>query len=466
MKWPSIGIILTGFIAFVLGGLSPIGSAQEKSETKLVKKTQRIVFVDAENKAIEGVTFKPFGLNTSYFWPNDEMGQPPNYVSDASGAVLVEYPESFGGGKIRCESIDGQASHPKYVSEIARLALKLDGDITYQMKEGLKLVLQGIDEDGKNLKECMAFMSGDAAPTSWVLNDNGSIESQAISLGHYQLLLVHPVKDGPTLFSDCLIFQFNEQDRINGVLLDDIEMLPGTRVTGQLDPTIPRPILNGKVMAFHAPIALKGKEEFLIWNDWAPIAEDGTFAFASMPREGKIQFIAFCDGWGAKNSGGPTGELVPVEGSEMEVTLKLEPTFQAVVRVVDETGKPLPGVRVVFYPNQYVWERYSTILGVCRPTIDFIRSQLNLKTTVDEDLAFQKALSRFEGTTNDEGVARIENLPRRNQSLMFVKEGFVSPPEARFEVLAPDGDPSSLPQEPNTEIVRTFQMTRATAGDK
>ncbi len=61
--------------------------AEKEAESKDVKKVQRIEFVDDQEKPIEGVNFLPFGLNTSYFWPEDLMGKATTYRSNAEGVI-------------------------------------------------------------------------------------------------------------------------------------------------------------------------------------------------------------------------------------------------------------------------------------------------------------------------------------------------------------------------------------------
>ncbi len=95
------------------------------------------------------------------------------------------------------------------------------------MQPGLRLALQGIDEEGDPVKEFTALMSSDQAPAKWERKADGFIESKAIAIGHYQTMLVNPKPDGKTCFSECLIFQFTEADLSKGVVVENIEVLPG-----------------------------------------------------------------------------------------------------------------------------------------------------------------------------------------------------------------------------------------------
>ena len=61
-------------------------------------------------------------------------------------------------------------------------------------------------------------------------------------------MLVQPMKDNKTRFSEALFFHFNDRDQEVGVVVDDVELLPGARVYGKLPSNIKRPIKDGVVI--------------------------------------------------------------------------------------------------------------------------------------------------------------------------------------------------------------------------
>ena len=60
-----------------------------------VKKTQRVIAVDHDGRPIAGVTIKPYGLNTRYFWPERLLGKPIESTTDKNGLASLEYPLLF-----------------------------------------------------------------------------------------------------------------------------------------------------------------------------------------------------------------------------------------------------------------------------------------------------------------------------------------------------------------------------------
>ena len=425
--------------------------AQGKKDGGFEKKKQRIVFADDQSKPIEGVHFRPFGLNSSYFWPKDLLGEPPEYVSDADGTIEVEYPVQFIGGTVTCNSIDGLASHPAHVSLVARVKVLTGAASPVTLQRGLKLALQGINEVGDVLPQYTALMSSDQAPTNWVRRNDGFIESNAISLGHFQLMLVAPQANGKTCFSDCLIYQFTSDHLEEGVTMENIDVTPGLRLEGKLEEKVVRPVKNGRVIAYCAPLPIeRGETDFLVWNDWADIREDGTFAFESLPRTGKVQLIALCDGWVGTFTHAAVGEFIDLEQEESQVVLPMHPTLQAVVKVVDPEGKPIPDAMVGFSPNQVIWNKASTLLGFRSRTLDHVQGLLNPGQAVaTNELDF----SRYSAKTDAQGVARVPNLLPRTQSYSVAKKGKESFTDTILEVPVSNELPA-----PNFEVSATVQL--------
>jgi hypothetical protein len=448
-------IMVFALVMHCLAGETQNLNAEQASQPPPDKRIQRIVFVDEQQTPIEGVKFLPHALNTSYFWPEKIMGKPKAYFSNKQAAIEVEYPPVFADGKVVCETIDGVASDVMHISQIARVPVISGKESRVVMKPGIRLALQGIDENGQSLQSFTALASSDQAPKTWKPLPDGFIESHAMPLGHSQVMLVHPREDGKTCFSECWVLQLTEQDRATGRVMENIEVLPGVRLDGRLAEQVPRPVKNGMVMAYCAPLPIETAVDqdyvdFLIWSDWTEIREDGTFTFDSLPQKGKVQVIALCDGWIGKTDRRTVGEQITLEGEGLEIVLPMYPTIQAVVFAIDRQGKPVENARIDFGPNQVVWDRFSTRLGRCNRSIDSILSMFDpthrpvLPVTVE---------SRFRRFTNEQGMARIPNLPAQSQGCAIRKNESSHQVESDLEVRV-----TNEMTTPNFEVFLTVQI--------
>ena len=52
-------------------------------------------FLSRDKRCLAGVTIKPYGLNTSYFWPERLLGKPIESTTDKNGLASLEYPLLF-----------------------------------------------------------------------------------------------------------------------------------------------------------------------------------------------------------------------------------------------------------------------------------------------------------------------------------------------------------------------------------
>lgn len=401
--------------------LIPMLVAQDSDKTdpesaKLIKKKQRILVVGPDDKPIANASFKPWGLNSNYFWPTKQMGPPTAQRTNAEGIAEVDYPEMIG-GTVLCTSIHGVVSHPDYIRAIARVTVSESKDFEVKLKQGISFKLKAVDEDGKPLsKPFTVIMSGNTPPENWNDLGNGTIESKAIPNGDHQAMIVMPGTDGKTCFSEPLFIRVGEKDREKGVLLEDVEVYAGIRLTGKISDNVPRPIRDGQVMALQAPMPMEDPQNLgiatLRWGDWVPIREDGSFEFVSLPRSGKIQMIAKCDGFVGKadDRGFTIGESFEIDERETKVTLEMEPTIDVEIAVTDKAGLPISGASVGFNPNQ-LWAGWgSQILGERWKSMDDVVARLDRSKSVPEG---EREYSGYMSETDAGGIARIQNLPEK-----------------------------------------------------
>jgi hypothetical protein len=237
-------------------------------------------------------------------------------------------------------------------------------------------------------------------------------------------MIVMPGTDGKTCFSEPLFIRVGEKDREKGVLLEDVEVYTGTRLTGKISDKVPRPIRDGQVMALQAPMPFDDKQNLgiatLRWGDWVPIREDGSFEFVSLPRSGKIQMIAKCDGFVGKR-GFTNDESFDIEELETNVVLEMTPTIDVEIVVTDNAGLPISGASVGFSPNQ-LWNGWgSQILGTKWKSIDDVVARLDPSKTVPEG---EREFRGYMSKTDAEGIARIRNLPQDERDFYVGKREY------------------------------------------
>ncbi len=421
--------LLTSLACVAYGWGFPTASlfAQQLVEKEaLVKKTQKVQAVDEDGKPIPGVVIKPFGLNTSYFWPENLMGKPARFQTDHDGFVTLEYPELFADG-VKCKSIDCTLVHSEHVGAVARIPIQEETQ-KITLKKGVRFSLKAIDVNGDAVKERFAaMMSGETTALFQQIGTDGLIETKGASIGPHQVMLVQPSKDNKTKFSEALFFHLSDRDQELGVVVDDVELYPGVRVFGKLPATIPRPVKEGYVIARQQPLPMKEAQEALggrqlMWGEWSTIAEDGSFEFVSMPRTGKIQVIALCDGWVSRGEGLTTkGQSFAVSEEDLEVELELTRTMDGTVEVKDEAGNPVPDATVSFWPNQ-LWEDFgSQILGQRWRSLGEVIAQIEQ----DENRIGPRLSNAYTGKTDSNGRVVVRNLPAYSAMPFEVqKKGF------------------------------------------
>lgn len=433
--------------AFAIGLLFSLSAAhaQEPPNTEVVKKRQRISVVSQDGKPIANAKIKPFGLNMSYFWPERDMGVASVHITDEHGIAEIEYPEMIG-GKVRTTTLDCTVSHPAYVGSVARIPIRVDENTEVALKNGVRVRIAPVDEDGKPVTAAFTgLLSGDFSLDSWIRDASGAIETRSIPIGDHQLLIVQPMPNGKTRFSELLSFHFDEKDRETGVLIDDIELSEGIRVFGKLPDDIPRPIINGSVQIVQFPLILEQAAnaglEMVHWTAHTPIDEEGNFEFKSLPPSGRIQLIALCDGWVSPGENIFTkGTTVQITGGDTEVDLEMIPTMDAQLTVVDENDDPIVDANVSFNPNQLWADWGSQLLGQKMDSLTEIEFQLQL---IDESKKPKsERFNLYSSKTDAKGQCIIRNLPLRTTHSLAVGKKGVGSKELNL------GPPTAEPGEP------------------
>jgi hypothetical protein len=220
--------------------------------------------------------------------------------------------------------------------------------------------------------------------------------------------LVHFPEDGRPWFSDLVSFdaKVGETNRI------DLELKPGSRITGKLEDSVPRPVMNGVVVAGIVPEDVSAQSSPPVWHVWSTIKPDGSFTFDSVPR-GRLEIVAVCDGFLSKN--GPSQrqnsqrkpQRFVIDQPSSDVVVQMEPAAACEILVLDDRGQPLEDAEVAFWPN-VLWNEYSSTIFAS----DLYDTTEVLKAEGQFDWwAPDRRKNRYTTLTNKRGVALVRDLP-------------------------------------------------------
>jgi len=459
-------ILIATFLSLQLIAVSyAVGQEQEKADDKQPEMlTLQVLVVDPDGYPVENATVFPSGLRTKiepgshWRWRGDIFGPPPKLQTNAEGLVDLPFPK-YVTEKLEVGTVTVSVQHPDFVTFWEDRSID-DEPAKIELKMGFRIAATAVDaETGQTItQDLYGLVSGDSRLSEWKLAENGTLISPVFEPNKTWLRLIRIVPGETHLFSEAI--EIDPADR-SRVFLRDVKLSKGTRVQGRLDDTIPRPIINGHVSAM---IVRSSTDENRFnwdsrwyWYDRASIAEDGSFVFESLPTGEVLQMIPVCDDWVPLN---PTKEdvlpffpeeaewvgrsmsqpqLIRLDESLVEATLKMIEATSVKVTVVDSDGKPLAGVEVASWPNQYFFEGGSNILGTGFSVSDWlIQSRLQGERTINRE-------NRFSAKTDEDGVAIIRSMPPdRTEGLVAFLEGYEMPINGRDRKIRIDLKPGEV----------------------
>jgi hypothetical protein len=231
--------------------------------------------------------------------------------------------------------------------------------------------------------------------------------------------------NGPAYFSSMISFMVGA-GKTN---LIDLNLEPGVRVTGRLDDSVPRPVIDGRVLVR----VFEESEDWItsapVWVAWRPVTEDGRFAFESLPP-GRMEIIGTCDGFVSSNGppwkGQVTRERIPqqfrIAAPGREITVQMEATAACEVTILDDTGKPLPGAKAGFSPNAWWADGSTTIFG------ETYNSEDEFRITAPPAWKDIVNLTRECFQVSDaNGVALVRTLPAGSQDYSVTHTNYAMP---------------------------------------
>jgi beta-lactamase regulating signal transducer with metallopeptidase domain len=349
-------------------------------------------------------------------------------MTDSKGVARLSYPK-YVAETFETESITCFVEHPKYAANVTDVKLS-ESPVSIQIKTGYRILATAVDGlSGQPIRQRL-YATGDYLWQKWETNETGTLASPVRGPGPSAFRLVHSPADGPPRFSKVIALKPRRNQRT--VTLSDIPVHPGTRLVGNLDSSVARPIKNGRVVALiygRDKMSSQGADIFDEWVDWTAINEDGSFVFASLPQGEEVQLVATCDGfvsvtnppsYGIGMGGRVMGDLQPrvVNLSEVEQSteLQMEPAAVLRLRLADPAGQPVAGATVQAYLNYQWHSRYANLLRTRYRTIDALRGKRSFQ------------YEWISGTSDVEGVVTLGNLFGMSHTIMVVDDRFELPP--------------------------------------
>jgi hypothetical protein len=371
-----------------------------------------VKIVDTAGVPIPNAIVRPWALRAGKghgVWQETMFGSPPRSKTDAQGEAVVTYPVS----------VDWGEPHP--VVQVSMIVVHDDYCSTNSHVD--------IPKD-----------------------DPPSIPQLILEPGvQIRVAGVEPGGDQP--LSDCHLLIENSETAEPEFKREPAGWLRSThiRLSGTLSDAVPRPILRGHVVAWcgspnrnHADGQPQDSRP-IWWIDSAPIREDGTFVFSSLPSGYLVQLYALandsissqpsdaafetcCKWFGVKDRQRiPSfrgGQILRLSGGESRITLEMETAGQVRVKCVDDGDRGLPGVLVSAWPNQFIVGAGSTVFCMRNSTLDQLRDGVKIDMERGNPFAVK---------TNANGEAVITNLPAGRQSLYAANEHWKCTEEIEIE---------------------------------
>jgi hypothetical protein len=443
-------------VLFLLAGAVDLTTGQAVDPNAPVEFKKVLVNVkDESGKPVAGAVVTPTGFRVkgihsadAYGWNTRRFGAPVPAVADAAGNAWVSYPVM---GIPEEQELTGaimfHVDHPGFCMADVQ-TYYIDGlNDAVVMKRSGTLDVEAVMGD-KQVIDVVVNLSG-ARGDQWEKTAAGHLLNSRLEPGDHILQLMGRLDSGEIVYSAAKTVHVEREKSTN----ERIEMGPGIRVEGRIDPAIPRPIVNGRVFISVRPpqiAALPVIQDYYaqqekygnmaFWHTWRPINPDGTFVFESVPS-GEADVAALGDGFVSKSEGVfknrmPDGALeaknatdsgfvipqaFPLTAPRTAITLLAEPSATIQVIVKTRAGEPVVGADLFANPN-IVRMSGSGLFGVMRSS-----SEVPFNTPAPIPA------HPFTAKTDEEGRATLHDLPGHLTSI------FLEHPDYQLELQSPNG---------------------------
>jgi hypothetical protein len=425
--------------------------------------------IDAAGNPVSGAVIKADGLRTKpgpyahahYGWPAASNGVPNvPVITSRKGVARVPYPK-YASERLETGQISFSVDHPEFVPDrpfrtvtitppsgapwrvwlthlLERIRFKAQAaaadPVILQRGATVKLAVRGhaIDVAQGRL---VAQGSGSSwvATNFWLTPEPGVILTRRLAAGTQTVRAVWFDAGRRPWFTDVVTVM-----AISGQTQElTLDLKPGVTVSGKLDDVVPRPVVNGRMVARVTPVGHRLRDSPPLWHGWSPVAEDGTFKVHGLPA-GDLEVVALCQRFVSTNGPGQFRTRYPqrhlLGSNDVEIVIGMERTAALQVQVTDEQGRAIRGARVATWPNVRYGEWSSTILlSDCYNSSDLYLDGAASRS--DWSSMSRKVEGDFEATTDGSGTAVVPNLPVTVQSFAVYHADYVLPSK-----VTPGGD--------------------------
>jgi hypothetical protein len=358
-----------GLTSFTQSAAGATGETPEQQQERWKKAGLQIIpvrIVDTTSHPLEGVHilvdgihFGQAGNETGHGgWRTNKYGAAPEDVTGADGRAVVASPiilselsEAIG--------ISFTATKPGY-SKRRIMHYPVDGKERDEvLRKGDKLIVGAyLETPERHVSGFVVHVSfaSDIDPKDWTPLPDGRQSCDTMPNGKHAITVSYEEPGGMTWQSDSVPFELREGESKEL----DVALLPGITLHGKLSDNVPRPVSNGKVHAASewpppgTGIPDNGVATFR--EATADIAPDGTFELKGLPQ-GPGEIIGLCDGYIAAHRAPNAppyqqNQRYILERSPQDVfVLNMVPAGNLRVRIVNSSGQPLPGAKLMAWPN-------------------------------------------------------------------------------------------------------------------
>ncbi|MEM9379383.1 MAG: carboxypeptidase-like regulatory domain-containing protein [Planctomycetota bacterium] len=366
-----------------------------------------VLVVDPDGAPVAGAEVKIIGLrseSSSGSWYG-YRGEAPSTTTDANGrATLDRWVWVNQDGRVR--AVDLVVEHPEFVP-FRESSFPLDQEVV-TLERGATVVVTGWHGDPSNVVRDVRISADRGASLgrdAWSELPDGRLSTSRLQPGGHLLLITYEHPELGTLVSEPHEFTVGEV----GWETLHLELLGPFRLVGELDPDVPRPVVNGRVRAVMRTASFAGPDAVLAMEKDVDVAADGTFVVEGV-RPGDGFVVALCEGWTSERLPPTTlrdagihlgGEVT--EQRKREALAEAEPwtwtyprldlpqestpfvvpmveTGTVDVTIAGPDGAPLPGATAYLSPNYRVrsigssifpfrdWQAVADADGVARIT--------------------------------------------------------------------------------------------------
>jgi hypothetical protein len=392
--------------------------------------SQRVRVTDANGQPVRGAKLIDMGFGTrtgsSYMWPKVWR---KDFETDADGVAVISVPDVSNvprdGG---ITTVSFSVAHPNHPIKRGTDRPSKNGYLV-TLEDPLKVRIRARRAGGGPVKADLFLEASGRIGPRWALVD-GVLQADTLSPtdpeGGRYLRVIHAPQGQPAWFSELV--DLKQHVALGGKGQLNLTLHQGVRVEGKLADDVPRPVTKGIVSA--SIVEGVGSPRWC-WQDSTRLQPDGTFVFASLPRDTNLELIAVCDGWTSRSPTaaeideywqkhgfkGPSefregpasvaARLCRLTGAAAKPVLPMQRTTSCEVTVVDPLGKPIEGVRVRFVPVE-IWSNGTTILGNGRSSLERLRNKGAAE--IHWSIEWEQMFKPYTTTTDSKGKGFMRGL--------------------------------------------------------